>query len=71
LVTGSAGYTGAEIAEAVISAMFVAFDDGARPVRQDDLTGAVADCTPLSRSRARDLARLTAWGHANARQASV
>ncbi len=71
LVAQSAGYTGAEIAEAVTTGMFAAFDDDAREVRQDDLGKALAECVPLSRSRARDLARLTAWGQTNARPASA
>lgn len=69
LVEASRGHAGAEIAEAVISAMYAAFDDGERPVRQTDLEKAVAESVPLSRSHAPLLARLTAWGAQHARAA--
>ena len=70
LVEASAGHAGAEIAEAVVSAMYAAFDDGERPVRQSDLETAVRGSVPLSRSHAPLLVRLTAWGSQHARMAN-
>jgi len=70
LVTISEGRTGAEIAEAVISAMYRAFDAEERPVRQEDIEIALQDGVPMCVSHAATLRNLTAWGHQYARQAS-
>jgi SpoVK/Ycf46/Vps4 family AAA+-type ATPase len=70
LVTISEGRTGAEIAEAVISAMYRAFDAEERPVSQEDLEIALQDGVPMCVSHAGALRKLTAWGLQYARQAS-
>jgi AAA+ superfamily predicted ATPase len=70
LVAASEGHTGAEIAEAVVSAMYRAFEDGARPVGQADLAASLAEGVPMSVSRAGDIRRLMAWGQQFARPAS-
>ncbi len=67
----SEGYAGAEIAEAVVSAMYRAFDDEERPVRQADLETALRESVPLSRSHRALLERLTFWGLHHARPAGA
>jgi len=66
LVSASAGYTGAEIAESVVAAMFQAFSDAARPVAQTDLETALSESIPISTARAADISRMYAWGEQNA-----
>lgn len=71
LVQASEGYTGAEIAEAVVTAMYEAFDDSERPVQQADLEAALRESVPLARSHAALLRRLAAWGAQHARPAGM
>lgn len=70
LVRASEGYTGAEIAEAVVSAMFQAFSDDARPVAQSDLEAALAGTVPMAKSHADAIIQMHRWGAANALGAS-
>ncbi len=70
LVAISEGRTGAEIAESVVSAMYLAFDAEERPVAQQDFEVALKDGVPMSISHADTLRRVTAWGRQFARQAS-
>jgi len=63
------GYSGAEIEQAVNTALFMAFDAG-RELTQTDLLQAVTDTRPLSRSRAKEIAWLTTWAQNNAKMAS-
>lgn len=63
------GFSGAEIREAVVSALYEAFDGGGRPLAPQDLAAELERTQPLSVSRAQDLARLRAWAGANARPA--
>jgi SpoVK/Ycf46/Vps4 family AAA+-type ATPase len=71
LAEASRGYVGAEIAEAVVSAMYRAFDEDERAVREADLTAALREGVPLARSHGALLARLTLWGAQYARPAGV
>lgn len=64
LAEASSGYTGAEIAEAVVTAMYQAFDQGARPVTEADLATALRETVPLAQSHGELLAEMTAWGRA-------
>lgn len=70
LVQASNGYTGAEIAESVVTAMFQAFDEDARPVTEDDLATALQESVPMSQSHGPLIAELMAWGQACAQPAS-
>jgi SpoVK/Ycf46/Vps4 family AAA+-type ATPase len=70
LVEASEGYVGAEIAEAVVSAMYRAFAEGGRAVRQADIEASLKEGVPLSRSHAAMLLRLRAWGAQHARAAA-
>jgi AAA+ superfamily predicted ATPase len=69
LARGSEGFSGAEIEEAIISALFDAFS------RQVDLTteivsGALAETVPLSKTMSEELNRLRTWAAGRARPAS-
>ncbi|MBN2372201.1 AAA family ATPase, partial [bacterium] len=70
LVALSDGHTGAEIAEAVVSAMYFAFSDSGRPVCQNDMEKALKEYVPLSVSHGPMISRIAAWGLENARPAS-
>ena len=67
-VEASAGFSGAEIEQAVVGGLFKAFDTG-RDLTADDLLAACRETYPLARSRAKEIARLTAWASQNAKQA--
>ncbi len=70
LVRCSNSYTGAEIAEAVVSAMFQAFDDGPREVSEEDMRQALAESIPMSVSHARQIQNMIHWAGENAVPAS-
>ena len=63
-------FTGAEIAELVPTALYAAFDDGAREIRTEDLIVAAKAVVPLSKSRADMIQKMENWGEANARPAT-
>lgn len=65
----SKGFSGAEIEEAVVSALFNAFAIN-KEVDAGDILLAVKNTNPLSKSRAEDLKQMTAWAKANAVNAS-
>ncbi len=69
LAESTHGYSGAEIEQAVVGGLFRAFE-AQRELETADLLDAVKETYPLSRSRAREIALLTAWASQNARQAS-
>jgi SpoVK/Ycf46/Vps4 family AAA+-type ATPase len=54
------GYTGAEIEQAVIDAMYTAFADE-RDIRTDDIIAAIARTVPLSKSQREVIERLRSW----------
>ena len=59
----SDGYVGSEIEQAVIDAMFAAFNDpkGTREVTTDDLVKATVALVPLSKSSAENIEQLRRW----------
>ena len=63
------GFSGAEIEQAIVSAMYEAFDDD-RDINTDDVVQAMKDTVPLSVTMAEDLTRLRTWAAARARPAS-
>jgi SpoVK/Ycf46/Vps4 family AAA+-type ATPase len=70
LAAASDGISGAEIAESVVNGLYTAFENDCRTLATSDILAALAETTPLSRSRAADLARLRSWAARNARPAS-
>lgn len=61
LVAQSAGYVGAEIEQALIDAMYVAFNDDQREVDSNDIGNALNRLVPLSRSQRESIETLRAW----------
>jgi SpoVK/Ycf46/Vps4 family AAA+-type ATPase len=64
------GFTGAEIAELVPTALYVGFADGAREITTADLIEAASHVVPLSKSKEEMIKKLREWGKTNARPAS-
>ncbi|MGQ0623327.1 MAG: AAA family ATPase [Sporichthyaceae bacterium] len=60
LVAASAGYSGAEIEQAVIAALYDAFAER-RPVQREDLEQALAAMVPLSATQRERIAALREW----------
>jgi len=69
LVDASQGFSGAEIEQTVVGGLFRAFEAG-RELETADMAAAAKETYPLSRSRAREIALLTAWASRNAKPAS-
>lgn len=63
----SVGFSGAEIEQVVVSALFTAFHDGARELTNDDLSEALAVSVPLSRTMREGIADLREWARTRAR----
>lgn len=69
LVAASDQFSGAEIEEAVISALYDAFDDG-REVTTEDILASLRQAVPLARTMAEQIQRLRQWAEGRARNAS-
>ena len=65
----SEGFSGAELEEAVISGLYVAFHHE-RELTADDLVKAIKNTNPLSKSKAKELEAMAAWAESNAVNAS-
>jgi SpoVK/Ycf46/Vps4 family AAA+-type ATPase len=65
------GFTGAEIAELVPSALLVGFADGAREIKTQDILDAAALVVPVSLSQEKKISALREWGRTNARAATA
>jgi ATP-dependent 26S proteasome regulatory subunit len=66
----SVGFSGAEIEQTVVSALFGAFDEDAREVRQSDLVKSVKESVPLSVTMRERIAELREWADERARPVS-
>jgi SpoVK/Ycf46/Vps4 family AAA+-type ATPase len=64
-------WTGAEIAQLVPEALFIAFSDGEREITTADLIAATNGVVPLSQTAKQKITALRAWGADNARRASA
>jgi hypothetical protein len=64
------GFSGAEIEQVIIAALYDAFDDGERDVSGEDLLRAIAATVPLSRTMREQVTALRNWARTHARQAS-
>jgi len=69
LAAQSADYTGAEIEAAIISAMYNTFPEE-RDITTDDITRALKETVPLSRTAQEHIAYIRNWAHTRARPAS-
>ena len=65
LVAASQGYSGAEIEQAVIAALYDAFAEHRR-MRAEDLERAVLNTVPLSVTQAEEIARIRSWAQLRA-----
>ncbi|CAN5464386.1 AAA family ATPase [soil metagenome] len=70
LADAAAGFSGAEIEQAVVSSLFTAFDEG-RELTQDDLVQESEAAVPLSVTMREDIDGLRAWATDRARPASA
>jgi AAA+ superfamily predicted ATPase len=61
IVDACAGYVGAEIEQAVIDAMYVAFNDARREPTTADVVAALRRLVPMSRSQKEQIAALRRW----------
>ena len=64
LVAASESYVGAEIEQAIIDAMYIAFNDEASPQREfttEDILEAIHKLVPLSRSQQESISQLRTW----------
>ena len=61
LVAQSAGYVGAELEQAIVDALFVAFSQGMREVTTDDIAAALRRQIPLSTSQRETVDTLREW----------
>jgi AAA+ superfamily predicted ATPase len=65
----SAGFSGAEIEEAIISGLFDAYSQGTE-LTTEVLRGSLAETVPLSKTMSEDLNRLRSWAQGRARPAT-
>ena len=70
LARDTESFSGAEIEQVVLSAMFQAFTAG-REFVQKDLEDAARESHPLALAQSERIGALVAWGRKNARQAST
>ena len=74
LASATAGFSGAEIEEAVVSGLYRAFEqrqgNPERDLTTDDIAAAILETRPLSATMAGRIEAMTAWAKDNARSAS-
>lgn len=70
IVAASEGYTGAEIEQAIISALYEAFDDGMRKLRTEDIIRALKETVPLSVIMAETVESMRSWAKGRCRPAT-
>ena len=70
LVLASEGFSGAEIEEAVVSALYESYCGG-HDLAQEDLQRAITGTVPLSRTLGEEIAKLREWCAGRARPAST
>jgi ATP-dependent 26S proteasome regulatory subunit len=70
LASAADGFSGAELEQAVVDAMFHAFDDGGRQFTTDDVLFAISATQPMSRTMRERINEMAAWAKSRARPAS-
>ena len=70
LAEAAAGFSGAELEQAVISALFDAFYDKGRDVTTPDILASISETVPLSQTMLEEIDRLRKWCQTRARPAS-
>jgi len=71
LTEETASFSGAEIEQAVVSAMYDAFDDNGRPFTTEDILKAVRETFPLAMTMREQIDELREWATDRARPAST
>ena len=71
LAEATEGYTGAEIEQCWIEAMYLAFDADRERPSADDLTAAISSTVPLSKTAAEQVAACRKWADGRARHATA
>jgi hypothetical protein len=66
----SAGYSGAEIEQVVVAALFSAYSDNKREVGDEDMVQAMRDSVPLSVTMQEGIQKLRDWAETRARPSS-
>ncbi|MBC7805601.1 MAG: AAA family ATPase [Akkermansiaceae bacterium] len=66
----AAGYSGAEIEQVVVAALFSAYSDGKREVGDEDMVQAMRDSVPLSVTMQEGIQKLRDWAETRARPSS-
>lgn len=69
LALSSSGYSGAEIEESVVSAMFNTFYEN-KPLKTEDIINAIGQSVPLSKTMSEDMDHLRDWAQGRARWAT-
>ncbi len=70
VVRATEGFSGAELEELVIDALYEAYAAPERELKTEHLLRSARDIVPLARSRAREIAALRQWAETNCRQAA-
>ena len=70
LAKKAAGYSGAEIEQVVVAALFHAFGDGHREMTDEDLVASLRESVPLSITMREGIEKLREWADTRARPAS-
>ncbi len=70
LAERTVGYSGAEIEQVVVAALFKAFGDGPREVTTEDMVAVILESIPLSVTMREGIERLREWAETRARPAS-
>lgn len=71
LIESSRGFSGAEIEQAIISALYDAFSDGVRDIRTEDIIESLTETYPISKTMAQKINELRDWARDRARFASL
>lgn len=66
----AAGYSGAEIEQVVVAALFSAYSDGKREVTDEDMIQSMRDSVPLSVTMQEGIQKLRDWAETRARPSS-
>jgi SpoVK/Ycf46/Vps4 family AAA+-type ATPase len=71
LARDSEGFSGAEIEQVIISALYDAFEDGQRELTDEDVRRNIKQTLPLSQVRSEQIKTLRDWARTHARPAST
>jgi hypothetical protein len=70
VVHATDGFSGAELEEVVVNALFDAYGAPERTLKSEHLLKAAREIVPLARSRAREIETLRLWAASNCRPAA-